>query len=45
MMTLDQFSLATVPLELFFNDTPLGQATGFIWKIDNRHFLVTIGTS
>ena len=41
MMTLDQFSLATVPLELFFNDTPLGQATGFIWKIDNRHFLVT----
>jgi S1-C subfamily serine protease len=41
MTTLDQFTLATVPLEMFFDKTPLSQATGFIWKIENRHFLVT----
>ena len=33
MITLDQFTLTTVPLEQYFNDTRLGQGTGFMWKI------------
>lgn len=41
MTMLDQFSLVTVPIELFFNETPLGQGTGFIWKNLDRHYLVT----
>jgi hypothetical protein len=41
MTKLDQFTLTTVPLEQYFNNTPLGQATGFIWKIREQHYLVT----
>lgn len=41
MTQIDQFSLATVPLELFFGETPLGQGTGFVWRIGERNYLVT----
>src|SRR5438552_2232171 len=41
MTTIDEYSLATVPIEQFFNDTSLGNATGFIWKSAGRHFLIT----
>jgi hypothetical protein len=41
MTTLDQFTLTTVPLEQYFDDTRLGQGTGFMWKIHENHFLVT----
>lgn len=48
MPEIDQFSLTTVPLELFYKnrergtETPLGTATSFVWKHnDNRHFLIT----
>lgn len=41
MTALDQFSLVTIPLELFFNGTLLGQGTGFIWREDGQHYLVT----
>jgi hypothetical protein len=41
MTTLDQFTLTTVPLEQYFNDTRLGQGTGFIWKIREQFYLVT----
>jgi hypothetical protein len=41
LTTLDQFTLTTVPLEQYFGDTQLGQATGFMWKIGERHYLVT----
>ncbi len=41
MITLDQFTLTTVPLEQYFNDTRLGQGTGFMWKIQEQYYLVT----
>lgn len=41
MTTLDQFTLTTVPLEQYFDDTPLGQGTGFMWKIRDQYYLVT----
>jgi hypothetical protein len=39
--SIDQFTLSTIPLEQFFNDTPLGHATGFIWFANGRYFLVS----
>lgn len=41
MTTLDQFTLTTVPLEQYFDDTPLGQGTGFMWKLRDQYYLVT----
>jgi hypothetical protein len=38
---MDQFTLTTVPLEQFFNNTRLGQGTGFMWKIQDQYYLVT----
>jgi hypothetical protein len=32
MTTINLFSTVVLPLELFFNDTPLGHATGFLWR-------------
>src|SRR5258708_24510519 len=39
--TLDPFTLATVPLEQYFENTRLGHGTGFIWKRENQYYLVT----
>lgn len=41
MISIDQFSLTTTPIEQYFNKTLLGTATGFVWKIDGRYFLIT----
>jgi Trypsin-like peptidase domain len=41
MTRLDQFTLTTVPLEQYFDDTPLGQGTGFVWRARDQHYLVT----
>jgi S1-C subfamily serine protease len=41
MTTIDQFTLTAIPLEQYFNDTYLGQATGFLWSVHNQHYLVT----
>jgi hypothetical protein len=41
MYRIDQFSLTTTPIEQYFNKTLLGSATGFVWKIDARYFLIT----
>jgi len=32
MPEIDLFTTAVLPLELFFNDLPLGHATGFLWR-------------
>ena len=32
MAEIDLFTTAVLPLELFFNDLPLGHATGFLWR-------------
>jgi hypothetical protein len=41
MPTIDQFSLTTVPLEQYFNETRLGHGTGFIWQVEDQYYLVT----
>jgi hypothetical protein len=41
MIQLAQFSLTTIPLEQYFNNTRLGQGTGFVWKLSEQHYLVT----
>jgi hypothetical protein len=41
MIELNQFSLATIPLEQYFNDTRLGQGTGFVWKQREQYYPVT----
>jgi hypothetical protein len=38
---IDRYSLATVPIEQFFNTTKLGDGTGFIWKHLECHYLIT----
>jgi hypothetical protein len=39
--TIDQYSLATVPVMQLFNDTVLGNATAFVWRHNGQHFLIT----
>lgn len=41
MTAIDLFSLTTVPIEQYFRDQCLGIATGFMWTVAGRHFLVT----
>jgi len=41
MTAIDRFSLTAIPLKQYFNETYLGQATGFIWKANSTHYLVT----
>ncbi|OCJ05394.1 hypothetical protein A6U86_29495 [Rhizobium sp. AC27/96] len=39
MTTLDEFSQTAVPLEQYFNETKLGNATGFMWECAGGHYL------
>ena len=41
MATIDEYSLAAIPIELIFNSTNLGVGTAFVWAQDNQHFLIT----
>lgn len=41
MTAIDRYSLTTAPIEQLFDDTSLGNSTGFIWKSASRYFLVT----
>jgi Trypsin-like peptidase domain len=41
MTRIDQFSLTTTPIEQHFNQTLLGTATGFVWNIADKYYLVT----
>jgi hypothetical protein len=38
---IDQFSLVTAPLSLYFNETHLSDATGFIWQEGRQNYLIT----
>src|ERR1700722_18890973 len=40
-MSLDRLSLSTIPANPFFNDRPLGDATGFVWRRRERYYLIT----
>jgi hypothetical protein len=39
--TIDEYSLATVPVIQLFNDTVLGNATAFVWRHNGQDFLIT----
>jgi hypothetical protein len=41
MTRIDPFSLTTVPLRLCANKEEMGDATGFIWKDGEQHYLIT----
>jgi Trypsin-like peptidase domain len=41
MTKLDQYSLATVPVEQYANGKQLGCATSFVWKHGDKLFLIT----
>jgi len=41
MTQIDEYSLSTVPVEQFFNETSLGKATSFIWERRNAFYLIT----
>jgi hypothetical protein len=41
MTKIDLFSLVTVPLELCANGRTAGNATGFMWKDGQQHYLIT----
>jgi hypothetical protein len=40
-LTIDEFSLTTVPIDLHFNEQPLSKGTAFTWERDNKHYLIT----
>jgi Trypsin-like peptidase domain len=41
MSVIDQYSVAAIPIEMFFNQTWLALATGFVWAQDGEPFLIT----
>ena len=41
MPTIDQYSLATVPLEMHFGATSLGMGTAFICEKESQFYLIT----
>jgi hypothetical protein len=41
MTTIDRLTLATIPLEQYFNNTRLGHGTGFMWRAAGKDCLVT----
>jgi hypothetical protein len=41
LTVIDRFTLTAIPLEQYFNGTYVGQATGFLWKVQDQHYLVT----
>ena len=40
-VTIDEYSLAALPIETLFNDTSLSVGTAFVWSQDEKHFLIT----
>jgi hypothetical protein len=43
MPNIGIFTTAVLPLELFFNELPLGRATGFLWRSPQtrQYFIIT----
>jgi hypothetical protein len=38
---IDRFSLVTAPVALYFDDTHLSDATGFVWQQGRHSYLIT----
>lgn len=41
MPAIDEYSLAAIPIQMFFNETELSLGTAFVWQAGNDHFLIT----
>lgn len=41
LLQIDEYSLATVPIEMYFGQQRLGIATAFLWRTAGPHFLIT----
>ncbi|QPF93982.1 S1 family peptidase [Bradyrhizobium commune] len=41
MVTIDEYSVAAIPIEMFFNETYLSLGTAFVWLEGDRYFLIT----
>jgi hypothetical protein len=41
MIIIDEYSLASFPIEMFFNETNLSLGTAFTWEQGGRYFLIT----
>ncbi len=41
MVTIDQYSVAAIPIEMLFNETFLSIGTAFVWVQDGKFFLIT----
>jgi hypothetical protein len=41
MINIDQYSLAALPIEMYFNSKPLSTGTAFVWKSEGRLHLIT----
>lgn len=40
-VSIDEFSLTTVPIDMHFNNQLLFSATAFTWERDDKHYLIT----
>ena len=40
-VTIDEYSLAALPIEMYFNTTFLSIGTAFVWKSEGRLYLIT----
>jgi len=40
-VTIDEFSLTTVPIDIHFNEQLLSSATAFTWEHHDKHYLIT----
>jgi hypothetical protein len=41
MPTIDEYSLAAIPIEMLFDRTKLSVGTAFVWKVDEAYWLIT----
>lgn len=41
MIVIDQYSVSTVPIEMYFDQTKLSLGTAFIWESGGNYFLIT----
>lgn len=41
MATIDPYSVISLPMQSLFGETVLSTATGFVWKANDQHYLVT----
>jgi hypothetical protein len=39
--TIDEYSVAAIPIEMFFNSTPLSLGTAFLWEKEGKYWLIT----